>query len=184
MALRCQVRKAEIRQARDKLLTWKRGWSDRYKDSAESGDGSATGQPWRILIQECPNPPPTPTSHHQSCGRVKVQVGQTEQRRLGWGTRRARLGFQQRDSKGLQSCGDTSPRPLLATGISNRRQRIFKQKLKSLREKKKKSQDLTFNIFPVGKVLKVRPSSRGDTTTQQVCRRSPDFLLSSECFRH
>lgn len=108
MALWCQVRKAEIRQARDKLLTWKRGWSDRYKDSAESGDGSAASQPWRILIQECPNPPPTPTSHHQSCGRVKVQVGQTEQRRLRWGTRRTRLGFQQRDSKGLQSCGDTS----------------------------------------------------------------------------
>lgn len=181
MALPCQVRKAEIRRARDKLLIWKRGWRDGYKDSAESGDGSATSQPWRILIQECSNHPPpnTPTSHHQSCGRIKVQVGQTEQRKLGWGTRRTRLGFQQRQSKGLQSCGDTSPRPLLANGISDRRQRIFKQKLKSLREKKKKSQDLTFNIFPVGKVLKVRPSSRGDTTTQQVCHRSPDLLLSS-----
>lgn len=46
-------------------------------------------------------------------------------------------------------------------------------------KKKKRSQDLTLKIFPIGKVLKVRPSL-GDTSTQQVL--SPEPRSSSQSF--
>lgn len=98
MALPCQVRKAEIRRARDKLLIWKRGWRDGYKDSAELGDGSAISQPWRILIQECSNPPPRPLPTTSPAGESRYKLGKLnkgswdeEQEERGLGSSRDRV---------------------------------------------------------------------------------------------
>lgn len=178
MALPCQVRKAEIRRARDKLLIWKRGWRDSYKDSAESGDGSATSQPGRILIQECSNPPhahfpPLVLRENQgtSWANWTKEAGMRNKKNEAW----VPAETEQRSAE----LWGHFPSPSSCEWNLRQEAEDFQTKAEEPQEKKKKSQDLTFNIFPVGKVLKVRPSSRGDTTTQQVCHRSPDLLLSS-----
>lgn len=70
-------------------------------DSAEAGveggwwvDGLAKSHE-ESLSRTAPTPVPMPTPHRQSYGRVKVQVGKTEQRKLRSGVR---LGLQQRDT--------------------------------------------------------------------------------------
>lgn len=121
---------------------------------------------------------PLPTASPMGESRFKLEKLNKGSLDQEWG-----LGSSRETVLGLQNCGDTSPWPLPETGIpaaglSSRRQRIFKQKLKSLRVKKKKrSRDLTLQNFPKGKVLKVR-ASLGDTTTQRALLSSPRFSFT------